>query len=116
MSQVRRQSHVTVIELDTEYDALDQARFEQARDLLLAEAQSAQPPLVALDLAKTAYMGSAFVEVMFRAWKRVRDRGGRLVLCGLQPFCVEVLHAARLDTMFDSYADVELAIAALNAS
>jgi anti-sigma B factor antagonist len=115
MTQVRRQKNVTVVELDAEYDALDQARFEHARELLLAEAQTVQPPLMALDLSKTAYMGSAFIEVIFRAWKRLRQRGGRLVLCGLQPFCADVLRATRLDTIFDSYANAEDAIAALNA-
>jgi anti-anti-sigma factor len=115
MIQVRRLNNVTVIELDAEYDALDEARFDQARDLLLTEAQTAQPPLVALDLSRTAYIGSAFIEVMFRMGKRLRQRGGQLVLCGLQPFCAEVLRATRLDTMFDSYTNAQDASAALSA-
>lgn len=115
MAQVRREHDVTVIALDAEYDALDRAKFQQARDLLLSEAQAAQPPLVVLDLSKTAYMGSAFIEVMFRVWKRVCERGGRLVLCGLQPFCAEVMAAAQLDTVWESFATLEEAIAALKA-
>ena len=91
MVDLRRENDVTIVSLDAEYDALDQARFDQARDLLLAQTQAADPPFIVVDASRTAYMGSAFIEVLFRCWKRTRQRGGRLVLCGLQPFCAEVL-------------------------
>ena len=114
MVQIRRQQDVTVIELDAEYGALDQARFRDARDRLLAEAQSVEPPLVAIDLSQTSYMGSAFIEVLVRACKRVNARQGRLVLCGMQPLCVEVLVAMRLDKIFELFASVDEAVAALS--
>ncbi|MBI2826419.1 MAG: STAS domain-containing protein [Planctomycetia bacterium] len=113
MIQVCREHDVTVIELDAEHDALDRAKFQQARDLLLSTMQSADPPLVVLDLSKTAYMGSAFIEVMSRAGKRACERGGRMVLCGLQPFCAEVLAAAHLDSVWDTFGTRDEAIAAL---
>ena len=113
MTRVRQQGNVTIVELDAEYDALNQAAFKAARDLLLDEARTVEPPLVALDLSRTAYMGSAFIEVMFRAWKRLRQRQGRLVLCGLQPFCAEVLQAVQLDSVFETFPTVGDGVAAL---
>ncbi|HEY1603069.1 MAG TPA: STAS domain-containing protein [Pirellulales bacterium] len=114
MVQIRRQRDVTVIALDAEYGALDQARFQDARDRLLAEAQSAEPPLVAIDLSKTSYMGSAFIEVLVRVCKRVNARNGRLVLCGVQPFCAEVLVTMRLDKIFETFPDVDEAVSELS--
>ncbi|HVU89932.1 MAG TPA: STAS domain-containing protein [Pirellulales bacterium] len=113
MAQVERCDDVTVIHLDAAYEALDQAKFEAAQQLLLGHAQTAEPPLVVLDLSQTAYMGSAFIEVMFRAWKRVADRDGKLVLCGVQPLCKEVLHTTRLDSMVQSFANVDDAVQGL---
>ncbi len=91
MPQIERRQDVTVIVMDAVYEALDQEKLRQARDLLLHHAESVEPPLVVLDLSGTTYMGSAFIEVMFRTWKRVHGRNGRLVLCGVQPLCHEVL-------------------------
>jgi anti-anti-sigma factor len=114
MPQIERRQNVTVIVLDAVYEALDHEKLQQARDLLLGHAESVEPPLVVLDLSGTAYMGSAFIEVMFRTWKRVHARNGRLVLSGVQPLCHEVLRTTRLDTMLDSFANVDEAIAAIS--
>ena len=116
MAEVQRIQDVTVIELDAEYEAFDQARLQKIRELLLSQADTAEPPLVILDLSPTRYMGSAFIEVMFRTWKRVNERQGRLVLCGVQPFCAEVLRTTRLDSVVKSYENVAQAVAALQSS
>ncbi len=113
MVRIEWQNDVTVIEMGREYDALDEPTLRRASELLLSQAQTADPPLLVLDLTQTAYMGSAAIEMIFRAWKRLRERGGRLVLCGLQPFCVDVLKAARLDALWDSFATREEAVAAV---
>jgi anti-anti-sigma factor len=81
--------------------------------LMLEQAQTAEPPLIVLDLAETAYMGSAFIETISRTWKRVNARSGQLVLCSLTPFCAEVLRATRLDTLWKHYPTRGDAIAAL---
>jgi anti-anti-sigma factor len=44
-----------------------------------------------------------FIELLVRAWKRLKQRGGNLVLCELQPFCAEVLQTTRLDTLWEIY-------------
>jgi len=111
MVKVEWQGDVTLIEMGREYDALDEPTLRRASDLLLSQAQMADPPLLVLDLSQTAYIGSAAIEMIFRAWKRLRERGGRLVLCGLQPFCADVLKAARLDSLWDSFATREEAVA-----
>lgn len=116
MAQVERRDDVTVIHLDAAYEVLDQAKFEAAQKLLLGHAETAEPPLVVLDLAQTAYMGSAFIEVMFRSWKRIADRDGKLVLSGVQPLCQEVLHTTKLDSVVRCFANVDDAVRGLSAS
>ncbi len=113
MAQVKRVNDVTLIELEGEYSSLDEDRFQHVRDLLLDQAQSAEPPLVAIDFSQTKFIGSAFIEVLFRSWKRLDARQGRLMLCGLQPFCVEVLQVARMDKVLEMSPSVSEGLAAL---
>jgi len=101
MLGVIRQGDVTIIELGPSYESLDEDTLEEIGGLLLTEATVADPPRVVLDLSRTTYLGSTFIELLVRAWKRLRERGGTLVLCGLQPYCQEVLQISRLDTLFE---------------
>lgn len=113
MTKVLREQDVTVVELDAEYDSFDLERLQQVHDLLIALAQTATPPRLVLDLRQTRFIGSAFLEMAFRAWKRLQDRRGYLALCCLHPYCAEVLKATRLDQLWPSYATREEAVCAL---
>ena len=69
-----------------------------------------------LDLSRTSYVGSAFLDVILKAGQIVHEHGGRMILAGVQPFCAEVLHAAQLDTMWELHDTVEGAATALEKS
>lgn len=113
MSIVIRQSGATVIELGPRYESLDQAALLDFGGTILSEATHSDPPQLILDLSQTTYIGSSFIELLLRAWKRVRERQGSLTLCGLQPFCAEVMKISRLDRLWPIYATREEALAAL---
>ena len=52
----------------------------------LEKALAAAAPLrCALDLAGVSYISSSGLRVLLAITKRIRNSGGRLVLCGLQP-------------------------------
>jgi anti-anti-sigma regulatory factor len=62
-----------------------------------------------LDLSHTKFFGSAFIEIMFRAWNRLGSRpGGSFAISGLTPYCSEVIattHLDRLWPIFDTQDD-----------
>jgi anti-anti-sigma factor len=116
MTSLIREQDVTVLQLDASYSSLDEKALEDLGEVLLAEAVYAEPPRLLLDLSRTRFIGSRFIELLVRAWKRVRTRGGSMALCGVQPLCDEVLRVARLDTLWTSYATQGEAIGALTAS
>jgi len=116
MNRVIAQQGATVLELDVCYESLDQTALLEFGGTLLSEASHAQPPQLILDLSQTSFIGSSFIELLIRAWKRLKDRGGSLSLCGVQPFCAEVLKVTRLDTVWPIYADRREALAALTIS
>lgn len=75
MITLARQNEVTVIELGSAYDSLDDAALDELGSLLLTNAATAEPPYLVLDLSKTDFVGSLFIELLVRAWKRLTERG-----------------------------------------
>ena len=100
MASVKKQDGVTVIEFGPRYESLSDAVLQEDGGVLLGEAYHADPPELLLDLSQTSFIGSRFIELVVRAWKRLQTRGGAMVLCGLQPFCAEVLRVTKLDTIW----------------
>ena len=113
MSRIIRKQGFTIIEAGSSYDSLDEEALVEFGGALLDEAAHAVPPRLILDLAPTRRIGSRFIELLVRAWKRVRQRDGTMVLCGLHPYCSEVLQVTHLDTLWPTYPTQDEAIAAL---
>ncbi len=114
---VSRQDDVTIVALGPEYENLDDAVLEQLRDTMLEAARTAEPPLFALDLSHTKFFGSAFIEVLFRTWNRLNARnGGKFCICGLTPYCAEVIQVTHLDRLWHIAATRDEAVAALRGA
>jgi anti-anti-sigma factor len=106
---------VTVIGLGTGYKTIDESTLDGGlREALLDAAESANPPLVAIDLSQTTFFGSSFIEILFRMWHRLQKRGGKLAICGVTEYCREVLQVAHLDSLWPPLATREEAIRALS--
>lgn len=100
MTNIVHDQGVTILELGREYDALDEATFQQARDAVVRAADHAEPPRLLVDMSQTVYISSSFMELLFRAWKRIRQRQGRFAVCCPNAFCDEVLTVSRVDRLF----------------
>ncbi|MDZ4779327.1 MAG: STAS domain-containing protein [Planctomycetia bacterium] len=103
---------ITIIGFEPEYDALDEPAMDRTRRELLDAAEH-RPPLMLCDFSRTKYFGSGFIDILSNASQQLRARGGKMVLCGLQPFCEKVLTAANLEELWDFVKSREAAIAAL---
>ncbi len=110
---VETQHGVTVIQLGPEYENLDESLLDELRASILDVAETADPPKVVLDLSHTKFFGSAFIEIMFRAWKRVDARGGTFALSGLTTYCAEIVEVTHLDRLWTIYPGREAAVTAL---
>ncbi len=113
---ITKQDGVTIIALGPEYENLDDAVLEELRTVILDGVQAADPPLVVLDLSHTKFFGSAFIEILFRAWNRIiKQEGGRFCLSGLTPYCAEIIDVTHLNQLWPIYKDRDEAVAALKA-
>jgi anti-anti-sigma factor len=108
---------ITVIELGTGYESVDERALDSGlRTSLLQSAEAADPPVVLLDLSHTTFFGSSFIEILFRLWNRLNSRpGGNFAICGLTTYCLEVLRITHLDTLWRLYATRDEAIQDMSA-
>ena len=114
--EISRQQGVTVVALGPAYENLDEPLLADLRSAILEAARSADPPRLVLDLSHTEFFGSAFIEVLVEAWRRVNDRGdGRFALAGVAPYCADVLRVTRLDRLWTRYATRDEAVRSLAA-
>ena len=104
-----------MIELGPEFENLDEQALELLREPVLEAAQTADPPRVVLDLSHTRFFGSAFIELLFRAFSRVNERqGGVFALSGLTEYCAEVIAVTHLDRLWKIYPTRSAAVKALS--
>lgn len=115
MSAVSREANVTVVAITPGERSLDAGSIEPFAQTLLETVAHADPPLVVLDLSQAVFLGSAFIEALFRGWKKLEERGGKIALCGLSPICAEVFRVTKLDTLWKLYPTRGEAVASLSA-
>jgi anti-anti-sigma factor len=113
MAKIHTQEGITVVEVDAQYDSLDVAKLNEFGNELLAAVAHADPPKVLLDMRRTTFIGSNFLGLLIRAWKRLRDRHGELAICQVNEVCGEVLRASKLDMIWQVFPDRDAAISRL---
>ena len=53
-----------------------------------------------IDLSATAYLGSSMLGLMVNIRERIKQAGGKLVLCGLSPELLRIFQACCLERLF----------------
>jgi anti-sigma B factor antagonist len=66
-----------------------------------------------LDLGELAFIDSSGCSVLISAFKAMRARNGRLVLCALSPEVQSLIELTRLNEIFEIFPDTETAMSAL---
>jgi anti-anti-sigma factor len=114
---VLKEGNVTVLELGPKCRMVEEGMLDSIGQDLLQATVAANPPLVIVDLSHTEFFGSGFIEVLFRVWNRIQQKqGGKLSLCGLQPYCREVLEVTHLDKLWPLHATRADAVKELSAA
>ncbi len=113
MYRLIQESGVTILTAGPSYTGLEEEALQEFGEVLLSEVSHATPPRFVIDMSETDFIGSSFIEILVRAWKRVKNRNGTMALCGLHPFCHEVLQISRLDTIWPICASRDQAMSAV---
>ena len=96
---------------------------DDLREEMLAVYERSQAVNAVVDFAAVNYLSSAGFRPLLSMQRKVRERGGRLVLCGLTPVVEEIFVATRLISTsgisraaFEVQKDVSAAVAHLFAA
>lgn len=110
---IKIDDHFIVVEMDEEYTAFDQVQLAETQRSLFDAIEAASNPRIIVDLSKTRYFGSEFLEVLFRVWHRVNKKQGKFALAGIHPPALETLQITHLDSLWPIHATVDAAMAAM---
>jgi anti-anti-sigma factor len=110
-ASVPAQRQATVVKLtQAEYSSQDALQLARVRQLLLDQAARPGPPYLVVDLSAVRFFGAGFIAVLVSTRRRLRKRNRRLALCGATPLCAELLQKLQLDTLFEIYPTLAIAL------
>lgn len=107
---------ITVVVFGEEYETLNEPLLHATSAALLELAARVEPPLVLLDMAQTQFIGSPFLALVFRFWRRLTTRGGRMVMCSPQDVVSDVLRVTQVDKLWSIHATRDAGLKALQDS
>src|SRR5207302_3478667 len=102
--QVHTEEHALVAEF---WDCLrlDPAPVKEIRSKYEDHLRSNGRPMLVVDLLGVGFAGSAALGLFLTLLRLVRQRGGQILFCNVDPTITEVFRISKLDSMFQFVAD-----------
>jgi anti-sigma B factor antagonist len=104
----------TVVEL-TDRRILDEVSIGEIGDQLFDKVARSDSPQFVVDFSSVAHMSSSALGMLITLHKRIREKGGELRLCGIQPAIQEVFVITRLNEIFQISQTREQALSTLKS-
>jgi anti-sigma B factor antagonist len=108
--QVSAVGLVQVIRLELP-EALDSGEFDKLNDAVLGIIGKQAAGGWVVDLSALQYAGSSVLGLLVNIRQRVRQSGGRLVICGLSNLLIQIFHTCSLERMFVIRKSLDEAVA-----
>ena len=106
--------HFGSVAVATPAGRLDHSAADGFEHALLPLAQDAQSAALIVEFAKLDYISSVGLRVLMLAAKAARARNARIAAVALQPIVAEIFAISRFDSVFEMFASVHDALAAMS--
>jgi anti-sigma B factor antagonist len=106
--------HFGSIAVATPAGRLDHSVADVFEQSVLPLAQDAQSAALVVDLANVDYISSVGLRVLMLAAKAARARNARIAAVALQPIVAEIFAISRFDSVFEMFASLRDALAAIS--
>jgi anti-anti-sigma factor len=93
---------------------LDHSTADGFEHALLPLAQDAQSAALIVDFANVDYISSVGLRVLMLAARAARARNARIAAVALQPIVAEIFAISRFDSVFEMFASLRDALAAMS--
>ncbi len=104
--EVKTVGDVQIIVLMKRFDAYTAGAVEAKLNKLIAEGARK----VVCDFSQTEYLASAGLRVLITATRNLQKISGKLVLCGIKPYVLEVFDISGLKRIFKMYDTTDAAL------
>ena len=79
---------------------VDSSDIDRLHEEVLSEVSGQTAARWIIDLTAMSYMGSSLLGLMVNVRQRIRQGGGKLVLCGMNPKLLQVFRTCSLERLF----------------
>jgi anti-sigma B factor antagonist len=97
----------------TQLGSLNEPEIAHETDELLELINTSQSTNLVIDLSHSDYLGTVMLGAVMKLWKRIAQRGGRLVLCNVSGNVAQILRFTKLDTIWPIYGSRDQALHAI---
>jgi anti-anti-sigma factor len=97
---------VTIVVLMKRFDAYTAGPVEAKLTKLITEGSRK----IICDFSQTEYLASAGLRVLITATRNLQKVNGKLVLCAIKPYVLEVFDISGLNKIFKMYESADLAL------
>lgn len=87
--------------------------IEKIADALRKLISAQQPAKMIIDFSNVRFFSSQMLGLLVDLWRRMKDTGGKLLICGINPQLIRVFRITHLDKLFDFYENSAAAEAVL---
>jgi anti-anti-sigma factor len=104
--EVKSVDDAKIIVLMKRFDAYTASPVEVELTRLVAEGTKK----IVCDFSQTDYLASAGLRVLITASRSLQKTGGKMVLCSLKPYVLEVFEISGLNRIFKIFASADVAL------
>lgn len=104
--EVKTIGDVKVVVIMKRFDAYTASQVEAELTKLIAEGTLK----IVCDFSQTEYLASAGLRVLITASRSLQKVGGKMVLCSLKPYVLEVFEISGLNRIFKMYPSADAAV------
>lgn len=91
------------------------AQVEEIAQTLRSFVQDHAPDHLIVDFSDVGFFSSQMLGLLVDLWRRMKDAGGKMMICGINPQLTRVFRITHLDRIFEFYEDTPAAVAAIHA-
>ncbi len=90
--------------------------IEKIAEMLRGLIRDGQVCEIVVDFSRVSFFSSQMLGLLVDIWRRTKDKGGTLLISGINPQLTRVFRITHLDKLFDFYETPEAAVSALRTS
>src|SRR5689334_12441517 len=113
MLDIDRSHPIPIVILDMGPHSVTEPMLDVAAADLVELMSEFDPAFVIIDLGPTLHLTSKSVSILVQAWRKIKERKGRIAFCGISAYSRQVLRMLQLDQHWELYSSREAALAAL---